>query len=547
MRFLARRLRDDFKTGFQRIVALDQVQRGFAAAEQLGEQPLEMVVDGLERRQQPFARFAVETLDALPQPLDRFDQVVALGGECGVLGLDLAQFFLGTQIDGAEPFAVAAQLFQVLLDLRQCRQFGLRRDLREAGHGLRLDFQHVVDLALDIGKAAPGPFHALFGTRGCFARAGQGFERSLGGAIGFRHCGFRCRQRIGCRTTVVFGELDFADQRAALLGEYRRRILKLGALGRDFGDAGFDGGELRSCALHAVLPLGLLGDDGLQAAVRQFGLARQCLRFGPNLCGKAAMALDIGANRGQFRLGFDARGQFVECRCRGLMRSFGLAAVGSEAGMRLGQCRFARRVAIDLAFGIGMAFARRISFALGGAPGFTGRRFSGGRSLQPGLGCFQHLSFGGGVDAGLFQLMLDIDQTRALGEPPRGAGRGMGGGDKTVPAPDVAFQRYQPLAGLQLRDQRRTAFLGNDPDLRQAARQFRRRLNVRGERLDAIRQGRIAFADTGIGPAHRCGGIDRRIEIVAQYGADGFLIALGDGDAIDDRRPQILGLAVHQL
>jgi hypothetical protein len=51
---------------------------------------LEVGVDHLERGKQPLARFAVEVLDALTEPLDGFDQIVALGGERAVLGLDLA-------------------------------------------------------------------------------------------------------------------------------------------------------------------------------------------------------------------------------------------------------------------------------------------------------------------------------------------------------------------------------------------------------------------------------------------------------------------------
>ena len=89
---------------------------------------------------------------------------------------------------------------------------------------------------------------------------------------------------------------------------------------------------------------------------------------------------------------------------------------------------------------------------------------------------FQRLALGGGVDAGLLQFVLDIDQARALGETPRGAGRRMRGGDKAVPAPDVAFGRHQPLAGLELRHQFRAALLRHDADLRQAARQLGRRL-----------------------------------------------------------------------
>ena len=70
---------------------------------------------------------------------------------------------------------------------------------------------------------------------------------------------------------------------------------------------------------------------------------------------------------------------------------------------------------------------------------------------------------------------------------------------------------------------------------------------MRRQRLDAIRQARVAFEDAGVGPAHRRGWIDRRIEVVAEHSADGFLVALGDGDAVDDRRPKVLGLAVENL
>src|SRR5918911_1607233 len=48
-----------------------------AATEQFGEQPLEMRADHLERREQALARFLVQALDALAQPLDRLDQIVA--------------------------------------------------------------------------------------------------------------------------------------------------------------------------------------------------------------------------------------------------------------------------------------------------------------------------------------------------------------------------------------------------------------------------------------------------------------------------------------
>src|SRR6185295_4642681 len=75
--------------------------------EQFREQMLEVAVDHLEGSEQAFARLLVEIENALAQPLDRLDQIVAFGGELPMLVLDLAQFFFGAQIDRAEPLALA--------------------------------------------------------------------------------------------------------------------------------------------------------------------------------------------------------------------------------------------------------------------------------------------------------------------------------------------------------------------------------------------------------------------------------------------------------
>ena len=298
-------------------------------------------------------------------------------------------------------------------------------------------------------------------------------------------------QRIGGDAAGALGGFDFVDQRAALLGKQRRCIVELGALGGHFGDAGFDGGDLRSRALLAVLPLVAFGEDRLHAAVGEFRLARQRLRLGAHLGGEAAMALDVGADGGKFGFGLKARRQLGQRRIGALMRGVGLAAVGGKAAMGFGQRRFARGVAVDLALGRGMAFARGIGLALRGAPGLAGGGLRARCHLQFGLGVFQRLPLGGGVGAGLLQFVLDIDQARAFGQAPRGAGRCVGGRHKAVPAPDVAFERHQPLAGLELRHQFRAALLGDDADLRQPARQFDRGFDMGGQRFDAGGQRRI--------------------------------------------------------
>ena len=54
-----------------------------------------MLVYGLERGSEPLARFLVEALDALTEPLDCFDEVVALRGEAEMLLFDLGKFLVG--------------------------------------------------------------------------------------------------------------------------------------------------------------------------------------------------------------------------------------------------------------------------------------------------------------------------------------------------------------------------------------------------------------------------------------------------------------------
>src|SRR5260370_7962577 len=132
------------------------------------------------------------------------------------------------------------------------------------------------------------------------------------------------------------------------------------------------------------------------------------------------------------------------------MRGVGFGTVGVEAAMGLSQRRLARGVAIDLALGISVAFPRGVGLALRGAPGFSGGSFGSGCGLQLAFSGFQGLTLGGGIGAGLLKLVFNVNETGALGETPRRAGRRVGGGDEPVPAPDAAFHPYQPLPALDL-------------------------------------------------------------------------------------------------
>ena len=165
--------------------------------------------------------------------------------------------------------------------------------------------------------------------------------------------------------------MDFADQRAAFFREYCRRIVEFGALGSDLGDAGVDGGDLRGRAGLAVLPFAALGEDRLQATVGQFGLARQRLRFGAHLGCEAAMVVDVGPHGREPPFDVEARRQFGQRRGGALMRAKGFGEIGVETVVSFRQRRLPRGVAADLALGRGMAFARGVVLALGGAPGIA--------------------------------------------------------------------------------------------------------------------------------------------------------------------------------
>ena len=94
----------------------------------------------------------------------------------------------------------------------------------------------------------------------------------------------------------------------------------------------------------------------------------------------------------------------------------------------------------------------------------------------------------------------------------------------------------------------RAGFAVDHADLRQPARQLRRRLDVSRERLGAFRQRGIArIGGANRAPVHRRGGIDRRVEIVAERGAERLFVAFLDRDVIDHRRPQIACLQRQHL
>ena len=227
-------------------------------------------------------------------------------------------------------------------------------------------------------------------------------------------------------------------------------------------------------------------------------------------------------------------------------RRFGFGQADRQAGLRFGQSRAARRHAIDFAFSGRVALACRIGLALTIAPLVAGGGFCSRGCGYLGGGGLDRLAPAVEFGAGGLQLRFNIGETIALGEPARRASRRIGGNGKTVPAPQIAFARYEPLARLEQLGEPRAVGTRNKSDLRHAARQFFRRGDVFRKRCNAIRKRRVA-ARLRTSPVHRRFCIDRRVEIVTERGAERGLISLFDRELVDDRRPQIFGFDVQQL
>ena len=146
------------------------------------------------------------------------------------------------------------------------------------------------------------------------------------------------------------------------------------------------------------------------------------------------------------------------------------------------------------------------------------------------------------------RFLTQIVEPVLFGETTRGGGRRFGGLGEAVPAPQIAFLGDEPLAGLQ------AARAGSRP--RRAARRRSARdvaRNAGGASHERSKR-RTTFGGSegspSLGrerPMRRRGGFGRGVEIVAERRAKRGLIALRDGDALDDRRPEAAGARLQQL
>ena len=135
-----------------------------------------------------------------------------------------------------------------------------------------------------------------------------------------------------------------------------------------------------------------------------------------------------------------------------------------------------------------------------------------------------------------FRLAQEIAEAVLFGEAPRGGGRGVGRGDEPVPAPEIAFERHQPLADLEKPAQALAFAARDNADLREAARQRGRGVGARGQRLDARRQLRIGAVGGEQRPVRLRRLVERRLEVVAERRPERGFVAARHADGVDHRR-----------
>src|SRR4029077_2718241 len=90
------------------------------------------------------------------------------------------------------------------------------------------------------------------------------------------------------------------------------------------------------------------------------------------------------------------------------------------------------------------------------------------------------------------QFSIDLDKSAALREAPGGTCWRVRGGNESIPAPEIAFGRYQSLARLKSCSKSGAGVAFDHPDLREPARKLCRRLDVAGQGFDTIRKGGVA-------------------------------------------------------
>src|SRR5260221_213111 len=508
-----------------------------AAAEQRDEQLAEMLVDLAEGGEQTLAALLVELRDALAQPGDRGSEVGALGVEPGDALLELGRLGLGDEIDRPAAVAPAPQPLEPRLGLAG------RRHLVIGGHAAGLQdrlggaVQPLGDPADQLVAHLPGLLDRRLAAHAFLARGAERRLRLLQCLLGLGQRRLAACQRVAGERAFVGGGRDRLDQALALRRDLRRQPRQPLDLGGQRRVALRQRRDLAGGAFDAILPRALLEYQAGKPLAPPGGLAQQAVVLA--LRGELDRA-PLAERRALARQRIAAAGrvcEFGEAAARRLALRQGLAAVGGEAFLALGQggeTRLHRRLALDQRV---VLVARAAEGAKRLAHGLARRRLrrrrGGGlrhRRVERLLQLADRLF--GGAD-----LACEFGEAVALPQTLRRARRRAGGNGETVPAPERAVARDQALSRQEAGCQRRRfARIGNHGDLGKAAGERGRCGDMLGEAVRPCRKRRHRIIGRQFTPMARRRRIERGREIIAERGGQRRLIAGGDLERGEERR-----------
>ena len=495
-----------------------------------------MGVHRLEGAEQALAAFFIQAADSLTQPPDRLGQVVFFLVEGAALFLDRRELFVGPQVDRAEPFAVGAQRFEFCRDGRRARALLVGFDAGKGGKARGFAFE-VGRGRLDHGfEAHARDLAARLAARLVFPGGAHGVQRGTGFAVRLGERGFASLASVGGLAQRGFGGFEIAEDRAARQDEAIRGIGQLIALADRGFQARFDIVAVGVSLLAPSLPGAPFGCDSRKASITRLPLFGEGLEGGPGFRLGRAMPRDPEPR--SFEPGSEiARGlKRVErgLHFRVLFRRF--VARGERVGLGgFQRCKSGAAFAAAT-FGGGMLGPGGIERAACGLLRLAGGTFSRRGFAESDLRRIRRIPERLRLFAGKRGIEAEIREAVALDEPARRGRRRFSRLGEPVPAPDVAFARDEPLAGLQTQAEDSALGAGYDSDLSERAPQRRGRLDEAEQRRGIARQQAIV-GRRHLGPMRRCGRVDRGVEIVAERRAKRRLVAFRHFDRIGDGRP----------
>lgn len=192
LEFFARGFSDDFDTGFEGVVGVEELEGGFSATEELGEHFLEVGADFLEGLGEEFFGGLVDALDEVGELLFGVGEVEELFLEEVVVFEEFVVFFDGVEVDWAEGFDALGELGDFFFDevpgdvggvvgrgeeLEECREVGFE--------GFEVDLVFAEDLFGDIFEVELGLGELDLEVADLFVEVGDFFVVGEEGRVGF--------------------------------------------------------------------------------------------------------------------------------------------------------------------------------------------------------------------------------------------------------------------------------------------------------------------------------------------------------------------------